>query len=112
MSSQQPYPLIWFLLLDYATGLPFKGTSVSSILRSSLVVPVVDLFRKAVKVEYDNPNYLKEIPSADLLVYKNKSAFDKRNATADDGKEEPLDPTESLELLGDKKDMLVVGVKA
>ncbi len=39
--------------------------------------------------------------SAQLLVYKNKLAFV-------DGKEEPLDPTESLGLLGSKDDMLVV----
>ncbi len=108
--STPPSSLAWFLLLDAATGLPYKDTSVSSVLRSSLVVPVVDQFRKVVKSEYDQPNYLKDIPSGALLVYKNKAAFDKRNAAVDEGKEEPLDPTESLGLLGSKEDMLVVAV--
>ncbi len=96
-------PLVWYLLLDSTTGLPYKGTTVSSVLRSSLVVPVVDLFRKAVQAEYDKPNYLKDIPSGVLVVYKNKSAFV-------DGKEEPLGPTESIDLLGSQEDMLVVVV--
>ena len=97
------FPLIWFRLFDSTTGLPYKDTSASSILRSSLVVPVIDQFRYAVKAKYDITNYLKEIPSSVLLVYKNKLAFV-------DGKEEPLDPTESIGLLGSKEDMLVVVV--
>ena len=52
MSSASP--LVWFLLLDSATGLPYKNTSASSVLRSSLVVPVVDQFRDAVHVKYAN----------------------------------------------------------
>ncbi len=75
MSSQAP--LIWFMLTDSATGKPYKGTTVSSVLRSSLVVPVVDQFRDAVKAKYSNK--LSSVDAADLLVYKNKAAFDKRN---------------------------------
>jgi hypothetical protein len=103
MSSSSP--LIWFQLFDSTTGLPYKDTSASSILRSSLVVPVIDQFRDAVKAKYDITNYLKEIPSSVLLVYKNKLAFI-------DGQEEPLDPTESIGLLGSKEDMLVVVVSS
>ena len=101
--SSPPYPLIWFQLLDADTGQPYKGTTVSSIKRSSLDVPVVDQFREAVQLKYDKPNYLKDIPSGALLVYKNKTAFV-------EGKDKPLDPTESLGLLGSKEDMLVVAV--
>jgi hypothetical protein len=47
---------------------------------------VVDQFRKAVKVE--NPNKLSSIGASDLLVYRNRETFDKRNA--EEGKEVPL----------------------
>ena len=106
--SSPPSPLVWFQLLDSATGLPYKGTTVSSVLRSSLVVPVVDQFRKAVQAEYDQPGYLKDIPSSALLVYKNKAAFDKRNAAF---VEEPLEEDSLLDGLGrSKKEALVVAV--
>ena len=82
--QQQSSSLIWFLLLDAATGLPYKGTSADKVSVSSSA-DVAD-FRKAVKAEYDTPNYLKDIPSGALRVYKNKVAFDKRNADVDDGK--------------------------
>lgn len=104
--SSPPSPLVWFLLLDAATGLPYKGTSADYV--SPPPGSVIAQFRDAVQLKYDKPNYLKDIPSGALLVYKNKAAFDKRNA--DDGKEKPLDPTESLGLLGSKEDMLVVVV--
>ena len=70
---------IWFHLYDYGTGKPYKDTSVTSVLRSSLVVPVIDQFRDAVKVKYDQPGYLKDIPSGNLLVFQNKQSFDKRD---------------------------------
>jgi hypothetical protein len=75
--SYPPSPLVWFQLYDSSTGLPYMGTSASSILRSSLVVPVIDQFRKAVHLE--NSSILTGITSSQLLVYKNKEAFDKRN---------------------------------
>ena len=109
--SSPPSPLVWFLLLDSATGEPYKGTTVSSVLRSSLVIPVVDQFRDAVQLKYDKPDYLKDIPSGALLVYKNKAAFDKRNAPADEGKEEPLEEDSLVDGLGrSKKEALIVVV--
>jgi hypothetical protein len=109
MSS--PPSLVWFQLLDSATGLPYKDSSVSSVLRSSLVVPVVDQFRDAVQLKYDKPNYLKDVPSGALLVYKNKAAFDKRNAAVDQGKEEPLEEDALVGDLGtSKKEALIVVV--
>ena len=103
--------LIWFLLLDSTTGLPYKDTSASSILRSSLVVPVIDQFRDAVKAKYDTPNYLKDIPSSVLLVYKNKSAFDNRHADIDGRKENPLEEDSLVDDFGtSKKEALIVVV--
>jgi len=107
--SPLPPPLIWFSLLDSATGEAYKDTSATSILRSSLLVPVVDQFRNAVQLMYDKPNYLKDIPSGALLVYKNKAAFDKR--CADEGKEWPLEEDSLVDSLGSsKKEALVVVV--
>ena len=110
-SMSSPYPLVWFEILDAATGLPYNGTSVSSILRSSLVVPVIAQFRDAVKAKYDQSNYLKDIPSGTLIVFKNKAGFDKRNAPADEGNEEPLKSSCLLDDLGiTKEDVLIVAV--
>ena len=63
--------------MNSATGEPYRGTSADAVSLPSGCVVVH--FRKAVKAEYDQPNYLKDIPSTALLVYKNKAAFDKRN---------------------------------
>ena len=108
-SSLPPSPLIWFLLLDFETGKPYKNSTVSSIERSIINIPVLDQFRKLVHRE--NSNKLASVDASDLLVYKNKAAFDKRNnAAEDEGKEEALDPTQSVDGLGSKEDMLVVVV--
>ena len=97
--------------MDSVTGESYKGTTVSSVLRSSLVVPVVDQFRDAVQLKYDKPNYLKDIPSGVLLVYTNKAAFDKRNAAVDEGREEPLKSSRNMDGLGTcKKEALIVVV--
>ena len=68
-----PPPLVWFLLLDSATGEPYKATSAAKVSVSTSAD--VDDFRDAVQLKYDKPNYLKDIPSSALLVYKNKAAF-------------------------------------
>ena len=91
MSSQhqQLSPLIWFLLVDSATGEPYKGTSASSILLSSLVVAVVDQFRDVVKKKDKDDGdaaILSPFKSSQLIVYKNKAAFEKRNASLDEEK--------------------------
>jgi hypothetical protein len=104
MSS--PSPLIWFQLLDSATGEPYKKTSADYV--SLPPGSVIAQFRKAVHLE--NSSILTGITSSQLTVYRNKAAFEKRNAAIDEGKEEPLQPTESIGLLGSKEDMLVVVV--
>jgi hypothetical protein len=97
----------WFLLLDYATGQPYKASMADfvSLPPGSLVAE----FRDAVLSK--NPNKLDRVDASDLLVYKNKASFDKRNnAAEDEGKEEALDPTQSVDGLGSKEVMLVVVV--
>ena len=98
------FPLVWFLILD-STGEPYKGTTASKVSVSSSAD--VDDFRKAVKAE--NSNKLSTFDAADLLVYKNKAAFDKRNAQ--EGKQEPLEEDSFINGLGtSKKEALVVFV--
>ncbi len=105
-SSSSITSLVWFLLLDSTAGEPYRGTSASSVsLPSGLVV---DQFRDAVHVK--NSSILTGIASSQLHVYKNKTAFDKRND--DVGKEEPLDPTLPLGALGVKEAPLIVVVPA
>jgi hypothetical protein len=70
----QLQPLVWFLLVDSVNGKPYKNTPVSSILRSSILVPVVDQLRDAIKAKQSNK--LAFTDSSDLIVYKNKAAFD------------------------------------
>ncbi|KAJ3214469.1 hypothetical protein HDU67_001654 [Dinochytrium kinnereticum] len=103
------FPVVWFLLVDSASGLPYKGTTADKVSVASSA-DVAD-FRKAIKAK--NSNMLSSVDADELLVYKNKSSFDKRNAAVDEGKEEPLNSSCPLDGLGEteeEKDMLVVVV--
>jgi hypothetical protein len=71
-------PLIWFHLYDYGTGMPYKGTSATFVLRSALAVPIIAAFADAVKVKCHNK--LSTIDANDLKVFKNKDSFDKRDS--------------------------------
>jgi hypothetical protein len=102
-----PSPFVWFLLLDSATGLPYKGTGADKVAVYSSA-DVAD-FRKAVKAEHSNK--LSSVDAADLLVYKNKAAFNNRNTTVDEGMEEPLEEDSFINGYGaSKKEALVVVV--
>jgi hypothetical protein len=46
--------------------------------------------------------------SSAILVYRNKAVFENRKLSDNEGKEEPLDPGESLGLFGSKDEMLIV----
>ena len=106
--SSPPSPLFWFLLLDSATGVPYKATSADKVAVTS-PADVAD-FRDAVKAKHANK--LSTVDAADLLVYKSKAAFDKRNAAADDGKQEPLKSSCLLDGLGiTEEDALIVVVQ-
>jgi hypothetical protein len=76
--SQNRSPLIWFQLVD-SSGRPYKGTSADKVKLDSSA-DIAD-FKKAVKAKYDQPGFLKDISSGVLLVYRDKDAFDKRNAS-------------------------------
>ena len=98
----------WFLLLDSATGQPYKGTTADFV--SLPPGAVVAEFRDAVLSK--NSNKLASVDASDLLIYRNIAAFDRRNndAANKEEKEEPLDPTQSVDGLGSQEDMLVVAV--
>ncbi len=67
--------MIWFHLYDSDNGLPYMGTRATKV-----SVPVgsdIAEFCKAVKAECSNK--LSSIDAGDLLVFKNKQSFDKRN---------------------------------
>jgi hypothetical protein len=108
--SLPPPPLIWFILVDSDTGQSYKGTSASSVSLPS--GSVIDQFRDAVKVKHSNK--LSSIDAADLVVYKNKASFDKRNDVlnhydSEEGK--PLEEDSFIAGLGkSKKEALIVVV--
>ena len=98
--SSPSSPLVWFQLLDSATGEPYKGTTADKVAVSSSA-DVAD-FRDAVKAKYSNK--LSSVDSGELLVYKSKAAFV-------DGKEEPFEEDSLLDGLGkSKKEALIVVV--
>jgi hypothetical protein len=109
--SSPPSPLVWFLLLDSATGLPYKKTTADYVSRTR--GSVIAQFRDAVKKKYkdEDSTIITGIASSQLLVYKNKATFDKRNAAVDEGKEEPLKSSCLLDGLGiTEEDALIVVV--
>jgi hypothetical protein len=67
------------LIVDSVTGKPYKGTSADKVASNS--ADVADFRDATTYLKFDKPNYLKGIPSGALSVYKNKTAFDKRNTT-------------------------------
>jgi hypothetical protein len=100
--SSPPSPLIWFLLVDSITGQPYKGTNADKVSIAS-TADVAD-FRDAVKKKDKDDGdaaVLTPFKSSQLLVYKNRAAFDKRNAAADEGREEPLKSSRRMDGLGE-----------
>ena len=97
---------IWFQLYDYDTGMPYNQTRASKI----SLPPFADLadFCDAVKAKC--PNQLSSTDAVNLSVFKNKDAFDKREA--DEGMEEPLKENLDLASLGTcLSDALIVSLK-
>ena len=66
---------LWYHLYDSSTGLPYKGTRATFV---SLKVPMIAEFCDAVKIK--SRNKLASVDAEDLLVFKNKDSFDKRNS--------------------------------
>ncbi|KAJ3198832.1 hypothetical protein HDU67_003373, partial [Dinochytrium kinnereticum] len=77
--------------------LPLGSRPKEPLLARFSVASYVDVadFRKAVYRK--NSSILTGINSSQLIVYKNKAAFDKRNAAIDDEKEEPLKSTRLMD---------------
>ena len=71
-TDQQSNVPIWYLLLDSATGEPYKRTSADKV-RVSSSADVTD-FREAVIAK--NPNNLSSFDTSELMVYENKKDFD------------------------------------
>jgi len=96
--SSPPSPLVWFQLLDSATGEPYKKTTADYVSLPSTAV--IAQFRDAVIEKFDKQksSVLTGFASSQLDVYKNKATIDERNA--DEGKEEPLKSSRSLDGLG------------
>jgi hypothetical protein len=100
---------VWFQLVDATSGKPFKDTIAS---RVSLApsADVVEFLEEAWE-KFDKPGYLRDIPAGALKAYKNQASFDKRNAAAEDGKEEMLEEDALIGGLGlSKKEAIVVAV--
>jgi len=97
MATQQR--LIWYCLFDSSTGQPFRKTTASSVFLPTDYV--IDQFRQAVKTE--NTSILAGIVASQLLVYKNKLAFDKRH-NIDHEKQEHLKSSAQLKNLGQSED--------
>ena len=86
---------VWFLLVD-SNGQPYKRTSVDKVKISS-ASDVAD-FRDAVKLK--NSQKLSSFDAADLVVYKNKVSFDKRDSKVEHEREEPLEVDSVVDGLG------------
>jgi len=108
MDHHQP-PHVWYLLVDSSTGEAYKDTSADKVsVHSEADAPDVVQFRDEVKKK--NPNKLIGIVPAQLIVYKNKDAFEKRNSDGQD-KQEPLQADSCVEGLGKSvKEALIVVV--
>ena len=96
--SSTPPPLVWFLLLESATSLPYRGTRADYV--SLPPGCVIAQFRDAVKKKDKDDGdaaILTPFKSSQLRVYKNKSAFDMSDV---DGKKMPLEAGSLLDGLG------------
>jgi hypothetical protein len=105
--STFPQPLIWFQLVDSATGEAYKGTSADAVPLppGSLVVQ----FRDALKLKCTN--MLASGDAAYLVAYRNRAAFDTRNAMVDNEREDSLEEDASVDGLGlSKNNALMVVV--
>ena len=97
----------WFLLLDsVTTGQPYEGSTADFV--SLPPGSVVAEFRKLVHSK--NSSILTVIALSQLLVYKNKAALDKRSASVDAGKEQPLKSSHNLESLGETEEEALIVV--
>eukprot|EP00557_Chaetoceros_sp_GSL56_P008713 CAMPEP_0176496178 /NCGR_PEP_ID=MMETSP0200_2-20121128/11059_1 /TAXON_ID=947934 /ORGANISM="Chaetoceros sp., Strain GSL56" /LENGTH=541 /DNA_ID=CAMNT_0017894121 /DNA_START=97 /DNA_END=1719 /DNA_ORIENTATION=- len=95
---------VWFLLVDTVDGRPYRGTSADAAMLSNSAF--VFQFRKAVKEI--NSNILSSIDASQLLIYRNKDAFERRQSGTLEG--DVLSPTQPIGDFGSADCMLVVAV--
>jgi hypothetical protein len=102
---------IWFRLFD-SSGEQWPETTAAKVLLNSSAD--VDDFRKAILKTYNDEGstILTGIASSQLLVYRNKQAFDNRDLPIDQGKEKPLKPSFSIVGLGQNDEELALIVVA
>ena len=96
---------VWFLLVD-SNGEPYKKTSADKV-KLSTASDVAD-FRKAVKTE--NSRKLSSFDAADLVVYKNKESFEKRNSKVEQERKVPLKSSCLLDGLGETEEEALIVV--
>ena len=95
--------LVWFVLLDSTTDQPYNGCIAETVSIASSAY-VAD-FRNAVMKKYEDQDSIFQtgIVSSQLLVYKNKATFEKRNGLIDEDKEEPLESSHLVYVLEKQK---------
>ena len=87
---------VWYLLVD-SNGQPYKKTSADLVELPSTTC-VIAQFRDAVKLK--NSPILGGFTSSQLIVYKNKESFEKRNTRVEQEREVPLKSSGLLDGLG------------
>jgi hypothetical protein len=98
---------VWYTLVDQRYD--YNGETTTSKVNIDGNVDVdVDDFRRRVRQGYldENSVILSRISATQLLVYKNRAAFDKRNV--EDGNEQPLDEDSLIGGLGDTKEEALI----
>ena len=99
---------VWFLLVD-SNGQPYKKTSADKV-KLPTASDIAD-FRKAIKTE--NSQKLSSFDASDLVVYKNKESFDKRDSEVEQERKEPLEVDSVVDGLGTTmNEALIVVVEA
>ena len=86
---------VWFLLVD-SNGQPYKKTSADKV-KLPTASDIAD-FRKAIKTE--NSQKLSSFDASDLVVYKNKESFDKRDSEVEQERKVPIKSSCLLNGLG------------
>jgi predicted Ser/Thr protein kinase len=96
---------VWFQLVD-STGSSYKGTTATKV--SLTADAFIYQFRKAVKAKYNLPGFLKDIPASQLVVYENRTSFEKTRDLQH--KEEPLKSSVSVVHLGETEEEALIVV--
>jgi hypothetical protein len=89
---------VWFLLVDAADGKPYKGIGAAKV----SVVSSADVADFGNAVKASRSNKLSSVDAPNLLIYKNKESFDKRDTN--EGKVEALQDDSPSGHLGKSKD--------